>query len=321
MNRTDRLLAIVLELQARKQVRAEDLADTFEVTKRTIYRDIQALDESGVPIVAIPGQGYSLVEGYFLPPLTFSSDEAIMLLLGNDFVGQNFDAQYREAAHSASHKILAVLPDKLRQEVEYLESSIRFIALNGAFAPETLQKLRRAIIQHKTVGFRYHARYRDGTPSANEISLREADPYALLHVGGTWVVIAYCHLRQDRRSFRLDRMEDVAVLNKNFTRPPDFKMPRRDDEDERPIIVRALFDTETARWVRETPSFFQVAEEQLPDGMLVTLAVRQPGEVLNWLLSWGSHVRVLEPESLRAMLAHEAQGILGNHPGVGINNP
>src|SRR5215207_9979081 len=105
MNRTDRLLAIVLELQARKQVRAEDLAATFEVTKRTIYRDMMALDESGVPIVAIPGQGYSLVEGYFLPPLTFSSDEAIMLLLGADFMAQNFDADYRAAASTAVSKI------------------------------------------------------------------------------------------------------------------------------------------------------------------------------------------------------------------------
>ncbi len=137
MNRTDRLLAIVLELQAKKQVRAEDLADTFEVSKRTIYRDIMALDESGVPIVAIPGQGYSLVEGYFLPPLSFSSDEAIMLLLGADFVAQNFDAQYRGAAQTAGHKIMAVLPDKLRTEVEYLESSIRFIALTGSFAPDS----------------------------------------------------------------------------------------------------------------------------------------------------------------------------------------
>src|SRR5215468_480101 len=130
MNRTDRLLAIVLEIQAKKQVRAEDLAATFEVTKRTIYRDIGALSESGVPIVSIPGQGYSLVEGYFLPPLTFSTDEAIMLLLGGDFVAQNFGAQYRGAAKSASHKIVAVLPERLRGEVEYLESSIRFIALN-----------------------------------------------------------------------------------------------------------------------------------------------------------------------------------------------
>jgi predicted DNA-binding transcriptional regulator YafY len=314
MNRTDRLLAIVLELQARKLVRAEDLADTFEVTKRTIYRDIQALDESGVPIVAIPGQGYSLVEGYFLPPLTFNTDEAIMLLLGNDFVAQHFDAQYRDAAQSASHKIVAVLPDKLRQEVEYLESSIRFIALNGSFAPETLQKLRRAIIQHKTVRFGYHARYRDGTPSANETSFREADPYALMHIGGTWVLIAYCHLRQDRRSFRLDRMEAVSVLDKTFTRPTDFKMMRSADFDEdRTVIVRALFDHETVRWVREAPSFFQVAAEDQAEGLLVTLAVRHPGETLNWLLSWGSHVRVLEPDSLRDMLAREAQSMLANH--------
>ena len=109
MKRSDRLLAIVLELQAKKQVRAEDLAETFGVTKRTIYRDMLALDEAGVPIVAIPGQGYSLVEGYFLPPLSFTTDEAIMLLLGSDFVAQNVDAQYQSAARSASKKIEAVL--------------------------------------------------------------------------------------------------------------------------------------------------------------------------------------------------------------------
>ena len=126
MNRTDRLLAIVLELQARKHIRAEDLAATFEVSKRTIYRDMLALSESGVPIVSIPGQGYSLIEGYFLPPLTFTTDEAIMLLLGADFVAQQFDAQYREAAQSASDKITVVLPEHLRRETDYLQNNIRF---------------------------------------------------------------------------------------------------------------------------------------------------------------------------------------------------
>ncbi len=311
MNRTDRLLAIVLELQARKQVRAEDLAATFEVSKRTIYRDILALAESRVPIVSIPGQGYSLVEGYFLPPLTFNTDEAIMLLLGTDFVAQNFDAQYRGAAQSASHKIVAVLSEQLRREVEYLESSIRFIALNGTSALQTLQQLRQAIIQCRTVRFRYHARSRDGQPGAT--SLREADPYALIHVGGAWVLIAYCHLRRDRRHFRLDRMEDVVILDKVFARPTDFKI-QPGNQDDRTVVVRALFDHETARRVREAPSFFQVAQEEHSDGLLVTLTVRQPGEVLNWLLSWGSHVRVLEPESLRELLAREAEGILENHP-------
>lgn len=310
MNRTDRLLAIVLELQARRRVRAEDLAATFEISKRTIYRDMLALAESGVPVVSIPGQGYSLVEGYFLPPLTFTSDEAIMLLLGSDFVAQNFDAQYRSAAQSAAHKIVAVLPEHLRREVEYLQSSIRFIAINGLSAAETLQQLRRAIIQHRTLRFRYHARPRDGQPSA--ASLREADPYGLVHIGGAWVLIAYCHLRHENRHFRLDRMEEVVILDQGFTRPPDFKMQPGSQAD-RTVVVRALFDHETARWVREAPSFFQVAQEDHPDGLLVTLRVRQPGEVLNWLLSWGAHVRVLEPESLRELIAREAQALLESH--------
>src|SRR5262249_51196281 len=137
MNRTDRLLAIVLELQRKGQRRAEDLAATFETSKRTIYRDIQALCESGVPVVAQAGVGYSLVEGYFLPPVSFSAEEATMLLLGGDFVAQNFDAQYNEAAKSASGKIEAVLSEKLRSEVEGLRKNIAFVAPRTLAAGET----------------------------------------------------------------------------------------------------------------------------------------------------------------------------------------
>ncbi len=310
MNRTDRMLAIVLAIQAKRQVRAEDLAKTFEVAKRTIYRDVQALSESGVPIVAIPGQGYSLVEGYFLPPLTFNADEAIMLLLGTDFVAQNFDAQYRNAAHSANHKIVAVLPDKLRQEVEYLQNSIRFVALNGPFPPETLQLLRRAIIQCRTVRFRYHSRPRDGTSSTP--SLRDADPYALVHIGSAWILMAYCHLRQEKRHFRIDRIEDITVLDKIFNRPVDFRIEREPARD-RNVVVRVLFDHETARWVRENPTYFQVAEAERPDGLLITLNIQQPGDILQWLLGWGSHVRVLEPDFLREIVINEARGMVENN--------
>ena len=308
MNRTDRLLAIMLKLQAKKLVRAEDLAAAFEVSIRTIYRDMMGLSDSGVPIVSVTGQGYSLVEGYFLPPLAFNTDEAIMLLLGADLVAQNFDAPYRDAAQSANQKIVAVLPEGLRREVQYLESSIQLVVLNGPTAPETLQQLRRAIIQRKAVRFTYHARYHDGQPNTS----READPYALIHIGGAWMLIAYCHLRKDSRHFRLDRMEDVVILDRSFIRPKDFRI-QLGSEDDRTVVVRALFDHESALRVRETPSGFQVAQEEHPQGLLVTFTVRQPKDMLNWLLGWGSHVRVLEPESLRELLAHEAEGILKNH--------
>ncbi len=310
MNRTDRLLAIVLELQARGHQRAEDLAATFEVSKRTVYRDMLALAESGVPVVSMPGQGYSLVEGYFLPPLSFSTDEAIMLLLGSDFVAQNFDTLYRSAAYSASRKIEAVLPENLRSEVHYLQNSMRFIAVNPPAEQGSLQQLRRAIIQRKTVRFSYYARYSEH--ERNTARQRDADPYGLVHVNGAWILVAYCHLRKDRRNFRLDRMEGLTVLDTVFDRPIDFKLMQRPDEV-RPVTVRVLVDQEAARWVQETPSYFRVDETPHPDGLLVTLKIRQESEILQWLLSWGAHVRVLEPDSLRERLAEEAKVMVRNY--------
>src|SRR5438874_10755218 len=141
MNKTDRLLAIVLELQGKGRQRAEDLAETFETSKRTIYRDIQALCEAGVPLVAVPGRGNALMEGYFLPPLSFTADEATMLLLGSDFMAQHFDAQYRQAALSAGRKIAGVLHERQRGEVDYLQSSIRFISMGMTGSSGEAEKL------------------------------------------------------------------------------------------------------------------------------------------------------------------------------------
>src|SRR5262245_14497947 len=313
MNCTDRLLAIVLELQRKGSRRAEDLAATFETSKRTIYRDIQALCESGVPVVAQSGVGYSLVEGYFLPPVSFSADEATMLLLGGDFVAQNFDAQYRDAAKSASRKIEAVLSEKLRGEVEYLRNSIAFVApeISAAGEPASvLYQLRRAIIECRTIRFDYHTRYsHDGLDARNT---READPYAMLHYGYAWYLIGHCHLRRGIRHFRLDRLSGLCLLDKTFDRPPKFRLEPPAD-DQRNLKVIALFSPEVAPWVRESRYFYVDSMEDVADGLLVTMRVRVENEILQWLFSWGSQVHVLEPESLRRRLVTEAGKILENY--------
>lgn len=316
MNRTDRLLAIVLELQGKGRQRAEDLAATFETSKRTIYRDILALGESGVPIVSIPGQGYSLMKGYFLPPLSFTTDEATMLLLGSDFMAQNFDAQYRAAAQSASRKIEGVLPEKLRDEVRYLQNSIRFIA-STSDTPQAqrhialLQQLRRAIVQRSVVRFSYVARH--SKEGHGEQTTRVADPYGLLHFPSGWLLIAHCHLRQGVRNFRLDRIDNLEFLPKTFERSRNYITREERSDDARSMTVRVLFDKEIARWMQETRSFYITGEEDTPDGLLVTLQVRHESEILQWLLSWGQHARVLEPESLRRRLAEEAQAMLKHY--------
>ncbi|HLJ81268.1 MAG TPA: YafY family protein [Ktedonobacterales bacterium] len=315
MNRTDRLLAVVLELQGKGWQRAEDLAATFECSRRTIYRDLLALGEAGVPVVSMPGRGYSLMEGYFLPPLSFSTDEATMLLLGSDFMAQHFDAQYRAAAQSAGRKITGVLPEKLRAEVRELRESIHFVGEGVSAHPleaAKLQTLRRAILARQTVRFRYTTRY--GTSGPRQPHVREADPYALVNAGGAWLLAAYCHLRRGVRNFRLDRMDDVSVLEATFTRPAAFQAERRNLFEPGSFDVRILFAPEAARWVRETPSFFTIAQEETPDGGLrVTLHVRHESEILQWLLGWGRHAHVLEPEMLRERLAQEADAMLAHY--------
>lgn len=311
MNRTDRLLAIVLELQSKGRQRAEDLAATFETSKRTIYRDIEALSQAGVPLLAVPGQGYELMEGYFLPPLSFTAAEASTLLLGSGFVAQNLDAEYRSAAHAAAQKIEGVLPEKERAEVRKLQSNIHFLAQNIG-DPPVLRKLRQASFESRTVQFRYHARSHSGDGSSAP-RLRQADPYGLAFYRGAWYMSAFCHTNQDVRRFRLDRIEDLTVLSDTFERPADFKLEQGPSDEDRVIKVQVLFDASIARWVKEAHHFFIEKQEENDLGLLVTMLVRHERDVIQWLLGWGKHARVLEPESLRQQLAEEARGILENY--------
>jgi predicted DNA-binding transcriptional regulator YafY len=313
MNRTDRLLAIVLELQARGKQRAEDLAETFETSKRTIYRDIQALCEAGVPVVAIPGQGYALLEGYFLPPLSLTPDEATVLLLGAGVMEKSFDPEYGRAATRAARKIAGALTDAQREKVQHLQQSIWF-AVPGVSSQdeiERLQQLRHAISQQQTVSFDYQAK--DG----REVHNREVDPYGLVHHNNTWYLEAYCHLRQTVRTFRLSRMAYVQLMPQTFTPSEyDWRAKHEQSFQSRDMVIRLLFDEQAVGWVKEDRFFYIVNREETSEGLLVTLAVRQIREILRWVMGWGHHVRVLEPESLRQLVLEEAQALLANYQEV-----
>lgn len=311
MNKTDRLFAIILELQARGQIRAEDLALALEVNKRTIYRDVQALSEMGVPVVAVPGQGYSLMEGYFLPPLRFTTDEATMLSLGSEFVAQHFDNQYRAAALSATRKLEAVLPDALRSEVRYLQDNIKFVSQNPPTSEQAhiLAQIRRALIERKTLQFEYHARRGN---RARPLLQRTVNPYGIANIDNVWFLIGFDLARQERRHFRLERVEKIQVLSKTFERPKNFRLDDR-QESARAVTLSVLFDANAARWVRESSYFFISNLQDTPDGLLTTLQVREESEVVQWLLGWGSQVRVLENDTLRELLRSETEKMLENY--------
>lgn len=319
MNKTDRMLAIVLELQRRRSLRAVDLADIFETSVRTIYRDVQALCEAGVPIVGSPGQGYSLVEGYFLPPIGFTAEEAVVLLLGLDFVRRRFDREYRLRADSSRAKIEAVLPGSVRQEAARLRAGWKFLqgedggAQTGAVSAH-LASLRRAIIEEKTVRFRYikpsDAVSGDASSADGRGLVREADPYGLVLVGGLWMLVAYCHLRGGIRHFRLSRIRELAVLDRRFRRPESFDLHAYKPVDDRNLIVRVRIRPELAQQVEEAGTFYTERIERLEDGVIVTLRVRHIEEIVRWVLGWGAGVTVLEPESLKQRIFDEAKQML-----------
>lgn len=128
MNRTDRLLAILIELQRKQTVTAQSLAEKFETSIRTIYRDMDALSESGVPIFSMPGHGYSLTDGYFLPPIQLTPEEAVTLLLGGDYIEKTFTSSFSVHAQSAKEKLEVVLSTDQKRKLKSCEElSVSFL--------------------------------------------------------------------------------------------------------------------------------------------------------------------------------------------------
>lgn len=308
MNKTDRQLAIMLELQRNKVIRAEDLAARFETSVRTIYRDIQALSEMGIPILATPGYGYSLMEGYFLPPVAFSAEEAVSLLMGTDFIEQRLDGDYATIAKAARRKIEAILTQPVQEESTRIRETMKLLHLSepvtGLREKDYLGQVRRAILERRKIRITYQKKATDSK------SKREIAPYGLALVQGHWTLIAYCELRQDIRHFRLSRMMKLSILDQHFSIPHGFNLSHYRPKDDRNVCVLVRADQDMLSVILESTNFYLEEIEERKECLLIHFRVRTPEELLHHILSWGGKVEVLEPESLRFRIREEAENIL-----------
>lgn len=313
MNKMERLLAIVVELQRHGDQRAVDLAERFETSVRTIYRDMQALSESGVPIIGAPGQGYSLMDGYFLPPVHLTAEEAIAVLMGTEFVEQQFDAPYSSHAESSRRKIESVIPASVRARAEEFRESTRVLNVRGSnvqhgIEMQVLNQIRSAVMSNKKLHFRYKRPPNKGDEERE--TERTVAPYGLVLIRAAWMLIAHCDLRNDIRHFRLSRMNDLVVLDETFERPSDFDLHNYAPADDRQILVNLRFQAHLWDTVLETNNFYVDSVATEGDVVDVTLRVRQPDDVLHWVLSWGHGVEVIEPASFRLRVRSEIEKML-----------
>ena len=288
MNRIDRLFAILLTLQHKRRIRAKDLARQFEVSQRTIYRDMSAL----------PGEGFELVEGYYLPPLMFTENEAVALLLGSRLLTQQSAGSLTQSADSALAKIKVALPDSVRARSEALTDIIGFITPKAKFDLDDPQLLLiQNAIQEKRV---LHLRYRGY--KKEHVSEREVEPQQLFYADGVWYLEAYCRLRKGRRDFRLSRMETLE------TRPETFQKKHMGKPEIQPImVIRIRFTPGAVRWVREQQHYgYQHDEGESPQGTVMVYHVNHESEIIPWILGWGTSAEVLSPRELRQTLRETA---------------
>lgn len=203
LNRLSRLTAILTFLQTKTMVTSTELSSRFDVSKRTVYRDIKSLMDSGVPIYAEEGKGYKLVEGYNLPPVMFSDEEANALITAEKIIAQNKDQSLVVAHHNAVEKIKAVMRFKDKDTVNQLSDRITNLTnLRKEITSNNLLDFQSAITKRLCIKISYR------TASVESATDRFIEPMAIYHTKDNWVVIAWCRLRSAFREFRLDRIVD-----------------------------------------------------------------------------------------------------------------
>jgi predicted DNA-binding transcriptional regulator YafY len=212
MNRIDRLFGILTLLQSKKYVTADKIAAKYKISVRTVYRDIRALEEQGVPVSFEQPHGYYIVDGFFLPPVSFTSDEANALLLMESIVKAFSDQSIRTHYSSALQKVHAVMRTSQKENLSLLADRIKLQVppcLNlGDY--EYLSMIQQAITDAHVLEIGYKN-------SKDEISKRKLEPIGLVFYALNWHLIGWCHLRKDYRDFRISRISSMKNTELPFT--------------------------------------------------------------------------------------------------------
>lgn len=304
MNRIDRLLALILYLQSRRTCTAEAMAEHFGLSVRTIYRDIAALGEAGVPILAEAGIGYSLMKGYLLPPINFSEQEAYALSTGAMLAQRMTTHSYNEKMQSALDKIKAVLPNEAKHRLELLAK--------GMATPQTehpqqadLSVLQQAIARQQLLTFDYQN-------ASQTHSKREVEAAGLVFYLGRWHLIAWCRLRQDFRDFRTDRIRGLQLQAERFQARGDFNAKDflQSGTPAAQLTAQILFAHTAADRARREWWQGITNEQQNAEGVLMTLNCSDWTSLACWLLSLGTAAKVLAPDELKQEIRSQSCAVL-----------
>ncbi|MFM8850245.1 MAG: helix-turn-helix transcriptional regulator [Cytophagales bacterium] len=299
MNRIDRLTAILIQLQTKRIVKAEEIAHRFEISLRTVYRDVKALMEAGVPIGSEAGTGYFIVDGFHLPPIMFTQDEASAMMIAGKLVERMTDQSVRTAFENALMKVKAVLNEAQRDHLESLQAHIEVLKPLVQLPAQTgnhLSDLQKAIAERRVVEFQY-------TNNQSEQTLRAVEPIGLFYYSAAWHLIAWCRLRNGFRDFRSDKINAFQTTThifqpRSISTLHDYLNSLQQNNAEM-IAVVVNFDQDAAQYVYNSRHYFGYVSEENIDGRVQMKFLTADLETMaRWLLSYGKSVEIESPSEL-----------------------
>jgi predicted DNA-binding transcriptional regulator YafY len=311
MNRIDRLTAILIQLQSRPLVKAQDLADRFAISLRTVYRDVRALEEAGVPVIGEAGTGYRLMEGYKLPPVLFNQDEASALLTAAKLMQSMTDTQSSKHYTAALDKIRAVLRLAEKNHIAGLDNHVAVVA-HRTFVYQKpaelhLSAILKAIAASAVVEFQYTS------IGKNESLLRHVEPVGIYYQGSHWYLIAFCRLRNDYRNFRTDKISNLVISEEKVTtsHPPMQGFVNRMTEKKQVHKVVIDVEPDIVKYFGEQKYYNGfVSEEIVGDAVRMTFLTESLSGFARWFLLFGERAIILEPGALNDMVAEIAGKVL-----------
>jgi predicted DNA-binding transcriptional regulator YafY len=314
MNRIDRLHAILTHLQSKKKVTAQDIADRFNISLRTVYRDVKALEESGVPVIGEAGIGYSVMEGYRLPPVMFTQEEASALIMGAKLAEKFTDHSVRKHFDGALYKIKAVLRGTDKDYVEKLTSHIHIT--ERKFAPgeeagqQHLSNIQHAIVHRKCIRIHYKSTYKE------ETTVRIVEPIGLYYYSNSWHLISWCKLRKDYRDFRVDKITSLTITDDCFDAGTHPSLKEYIDTIQNKAQLKeavVIFDKEVARQITTFKYYFGfVSEEEYGDRVKMKFLTTCLDSFGRWLISYTNAVTIVSPDALHEKMVRYAEE-LNNH--------
>ncbi len=298
MNRIDRVSAILIQLQSKRVVKAQDIAGRFNISLRTVYRDIKALEEAGIPVIGEAGVGYSIMEGYRLPPVMFTQEEATAFITAGKMVEKLTDTSTRSSYESALFKIKAVLKYSEKDYVEGLEDHIE--VLRNPYLPASndhhLQNILQNISGKTIIDIGYYAQH------SQEYSNRLVEPIGVFYLTNNWYMIAYCHLRKDYRHFRTDRISYITPTSSHYeTVHPSLKSfldKMKQEKELHEIVIRV--DKTVMKYFGEQKYYNGfVSEKEVNGKMEMRFLTQSLMGFARFFLLFGEFADILNPPGLR----------------------